>query len=659
MIKATQTQAESGEDNCTIMTPLRTAQAIATLGASSGYLVKTANYTAVAGDKIAADVTGGAFTITLPATPADGDSVEIVPARGTFAANNLTIGRNGESISGVAADYVLSTKGGFLFVYRTGYGWSVQTLTFYADDAGHTYIQAPAPYMAVYVGTANRFFDGAAVFDGGLTINTFAATPTVNLDGGGNAGFSSPSYNSGIINMTCLAGMKTQLTAEGAISLGQILTPSAPASNFANIYSKDVSGTAKMFVMDEAGNEVGVGPATTGINSITSATGQALTLATLDSNASINLTPHGTGTVITPATSATGPGLGISGDTGSGIGSIAGGRLSLWAGRTNVASLISNSLFPSGDNDRQLGLSNLRWSQLFIGPTGIKIGDGTNGPTITATGTSPNESLVLTPGGTGRTLVNNANTKFVLGEYSASLAELWLLPAATSPSSTNFFLVGGGTTNYINAETTLSVLINNSGHSDFTATKFGPQVDNTLDLGSSSVSWRNVYVGAAHAKAGGTIFDHYTDTATVSTDGTEDNLYSDTTAASTLGADGDSIVSTELVQAVGDVTKTHRIRKYFAGTVIYDSGTITNLAGATDYSLTATIIRESSTVVRCMVQAMTTSATATTPVTYTRITGLTLSGTNIIKTTGVAGGAGVAVGDIINKLEKIEWKSAD
>jgi len=113
------------------------------------------------------------------------------------------------------------------------------------------------------------------------------------------------------------------------------------------------------------------------------------------------------------------------------------------------------------------------------------------------------------------------------------------------------------------------------------------------------------------------------------------------------------------VQAVGDVTKTHRIRKYFAGTVIYDSGTVTNLAGATDYSLTATIIRESSTVVRCMVQAMTTSATATTPVTYTRITGLTLSGTNIIKTTGVAGGAGVAVGDIINKLEKIEWKSAD
>jgi hypothetical protein len=50
-----------------------------------------------------------------------------------------------------------------------------------------------------------------------------------------------------------------------------------------------------------------------------------------------------------------------------------------------------------------LGRSDARWSQLFVGQTGIKIGDGTNGPTITASGTSPNESLNLnpSPAGTG------------------------------------------------------------------------------------------------------------------------------------------------------------------------------------------------------------------------------------------------------------------
>jgi hypothetical protein len=75
---------------------------------NGGYIVKTANYTAVAGDKIAADTTGGAFTVTLPATPADGDSVEIIPARGTFATNNLTVARNGENIDGAAANLILT-----------------------------------------------------------------------------------------------------------------------------------------------------------------------------------------------------------------------------------------------------------------------------------------------------------------------------------------------------------------------------------------------------------------------------------------------------------------------------------------------------------------------------------------------------------------------
>jgi hypothetical protein len=41
--------------------------------------------------------------------------------------------------------------------------------------------------------------------------------------------------------------------------------------------------------------------------------------------------------------------------------------------------------------------------------------------------------------------------------------------------------------------------------------------------------------------------------------------------------------------------------------------------------------------------------------TYTRITGLTLSNTNILKITGEAAGVGAATDDIVAKLSSVSW----
>src|SRR6056300_1360548 len=60
--------------------------------------VKTANYTASAGQGIFANTTSGAFTVTLPSSPSQGDEVTIVDYAGTFGSNNLTVGRNGSNI---------------------------------------------------------------------------------------------------------------------------------------------------------------------------------------------------------------------------------------------------------------------------------------------------------------------------------------------------------------------------------------------------------------------------------------------------------------------------------------------------------------------------------------------------------------------------------
>jgi hypothetical protein len=88
---------------------------------------KTGAYTAVSGDRLLADTGGGAFTITLPASPSGGDEIEIVLCNDP-STNNLTIGRNSETIEGDAADMTVSTKTNFRLIYDgTDSDWKVTT----------------------------------------------------------------------------------------------------------------------------------------------------------------------------------------------------------------------------------------------------------------------------------------------------------------------------------------------------------------------------------------------------------------------------------------------------------------------------------------------------------------------------------------------------
>ena len=96
-----------------------------------GYTTVTANVTVIPGDQILANTTGGVFTVTLPASPAVGDEVVIVDARGTFGTNNLTVARNGEPINTGTSDLILSTNGQaitLVYVDATR-GWAYKTNT--------------------------------------------------------------------------------------------------------------------------------------------------------------------------------------------------------------------------------------------------------------------------------------------------------------------------------------------------------------------------------------------------------------------------------------------------------------------------------------------------------------------------------------------------
>jgi len=87
----------------------------------------SANTTTQPGAGLLVNTSGGARTITLPASPATGDFVSFIDAGYTFDTNNLTVGRNGSNITNSAGDLVVNTEGaGFTLVYSgdATVGWT-------------------------------------------------------------------------------------------------------------------------------------------------------------------------------------------------------------------------------------------------------------------------------------------------------------------------------------------------------------------------------------------------------------------------------------------------------------------------------------------------------------------------------------------------------
>lgn len=93
---------------------------------------KLGPYTARDGDDLIVDTTSGPYTITLPSSPSLGAKVTIRDGSGTFAANNLTIARNGQLIQGLASDLNATVNGEKLELvyYNATYGWRVWTSTY-------------------------------------------------------------------------------------------------------------------------------------------------------------------------------------------------------------------------------------------------------------------------------------------------------------------------------------------------------------------------------------------------------------------------------------------------------------------------------------------------------------------------------------------------
>tara|TARA_R110000782_G_scaffold131761_1_gene223626 strand:- start:30 stop:2126 length:2097 start_codon:yes stop_codon:yes gene_type:complete len=85
---------------------------------------KTTTYTATASSAIIADTSSGVWTLTLPSSPATGDYVQLLDGS-NWSTNNLTVGRNGQTIEGDAADLVMNIGNIAVNMVFDGTTWQV------------------------------------------------------------------------------------------------------------------------------------------------------------------------------------------------------------------------------------------------------------------------------------------------------------------------------------------------------------------------------------------------------------------------------------------------------------------------------------------------------------------------------------------------------
>lgn len=103
---------------------------ITTTGTASTVLRQVSTtYQAVVNDRILANSTGGAFTITLPVstTLLENDVIQIVDIGGAAFTNNITVARNGAKIQNLAEDLTININNASVTLVYTGatYGWVI------------------------------------------------------------------------------------------------------------------------------------------------------------------------------------------------------------------------------------------------------------------------------------------------------------------------------------------------------------------------------------------------------------------------------------------------------------------------------------------------------------------------------------------------------
>jgi hypothetical protein len=135
--------------------------------------IRSSNFTAVSGNGYFCDTTAGSFTVTLPASPSEGDIVAIKDWSSTAATNNILIGRNGQEIEGNTQDGAINVHG------------DAQTLVFSGASRGWMVVNSgllegiQAPEFVAATG-------GTVLTCGNFKVHVFTGPGTFCVSNGGN-----------------------------------------------------------------------------------------------------------------------------------------------------------------------------------------------------------------------------------------------------------------------------------------------------------------------------------------------------------------------------------------------------------------------------------------------------------------------------------------
>jgi len=149
--------------------------------------VQTSGFTAAAGKGYFCNTTSASFTVTLPASATQGDTIVIIDYAGTFGTNNLTINRNGHNIQGVANNSLIQTnRASIELVYV-----DVTTGWIYAEQSNVADLQGPAFITATggTITTSGDFKIHSFTGDDTFVVSTVGNISTVPTGGPGNVDY--------------------------------------------------------------------------------------------------------------------------------------------------------------------------------------------------------------------------------------------------------------------------------------------------------------------------------------------------------------------------------------------------------------------------------------------------------------------------------------
>ncbi len=167
---------------------------------------------------------------------------------------------------------------------------------------------------------------------------------------------------------------------------------------------------------------------------------------------------------------------------------------------------------------------------------------------------------------------------------------------------------------------------------------------------AADVTQSELDVVAALAAANASLFKYYASVGNGTT--VETDLVTSSIAGGTLATNGDVVTARYAGILVDSATATRQLRAYFAGSALFDSGAL-SVSVAGDWVMDVALIRVSATVVRYALSLTLTGASLGAYANVGELTGLTLSGANILKVTGQAGGVGAASNDIVAMLATV------